>query len=107
MDQGHTNDSDHEAPLHARAADTAGDVAKASRVVAGVAVAGAAVAAPTGIGALGVALGLTSAPLIVTAAPILVTIAGVACTVSAAAHLYSKYWGRKKGKSSSSHGTSA
>lgn len=77
--------------LHKKVAETAGDVAKASRVVAGIAVGGAAVAAPTGLSAVGVALGLTTAPFIVTAAPVLMAVAGVACTVSAAAHLYSKF----------------
>lgn len=76
---------------HAKLAEVSGDIAKGTRVIAGVAAAGAAVAAPTGLTAVGVALGLTSAPLIVTAAPILIGIATAAATVSAAAHLYSKF----------------
>jgi hypothetical protein len=75
---------------HAQIADHADSLAKATRVAAGVAVVGAAVAAPTGLTAVGVAVGLVSAPFIVTAAPILVAVAGGALTISAAASLYSK-----------------
>jgi|JI6StandDraft_1071083.scaffolds.fasta_scaffold20695_2 hypothetical protein len=75
---------------HAKIADHADTIAKGTRVAAGVAVVGASVAAPTGVAAAGVWLGIVSAPLIVTAAPILVGIAGAALTVSAGASLYSK-----------------
>ena len=84
---------------HEQIADHADSVAKATRVAAGVAVAGAAVAAPTGIAAIGVAAGVLSAPLIVTAAPVLVAVAGGALTVSAAASLFSKSR-RKRAKNS-------
>lgn len=76
---------------HEKVAEAADTAAKATRVVAAVAVAGAAVAAPTGITAVGVSLGLVSAPFIVTAAPILLGVAGGAAAISAAASLYSKY----------------
>jgi hypothetical protein len=84
---------------HEQIADHADTVAKTARVAAGVAVAGAAVAAPTGLAAVGVAVGLVSAPLVVTAAPVLVAVAGGALTVSAAASLYSKARRRQKPKS--------
>lgn len=71
--------------------DVADSAAKASRIVAVTAVAGAWVAAPTGLSAVGVALGVVSAPAIVTVAPMLVAIAGGAAAVSAAASLYSKF----------------
>jgi hypothetical protein len=71
-------------------AEHADTTAKATRVAAAVAVAGATVAAPTGLGAVGVALGLVSAPAIVSLAPILVAVAGGAAAISAAASLYSK-----------------
>jgi len=69
--------------------------AKATRVVATVAAAGAAVAAPTGLTALGVSMGLVSAPVIVTAAPVLIGVASGAAALSAGAALYKKY--RKRG----------
>lgn len=75
---------------HAQISDQADTAAKASRVVAAVAVAGAAVAAPTGLSAVGVAIGVFSTPVIVSAAPVLVAVAGGAAAISAAASLYSK-----------------
>ena len=75
---------------HNTIAEHADTTAKATRVAAAVAVAGATVAAPTGLGAVGVALGLVSAPAIVTIAPILVAVAGGAAAISAVASLYSK-----------------
>jgi hypothetical protein len=86
---------------HEKIADHADSVAKATKVAAGVAVAGAVVAAPTGLTAFGVALGVLSAPVIVTAAPILASAAGIAVTVSAGASLYSKIR-RKQSKKESS-----
>ncbi len=80
---------------HEEIADHADTVAKATRVAAGVAVTGAAIAAPTGLTAVGVALGVVSAPIITTVAPILIVIAGSAITISAAASLYSKSRKRK------------
>lgn len=56
---------------HKEVADTMETVSMGLGITAGVSAAGAAIAAPNGIGAVGVALGLTSAPLIVTAAPVL------------------------------------
>lgn len=80
----------------AQLADLADTAAKGSRVVAGVAVVGAAIAAPTGLASVGVALGLVSAPFIVTAAPVIVAVAGGAATVSAAASLYVKARRRRR-----------
>ncbi len=81
---------------HREIADGADTVAKATKVAAGIAIAGAAVSAPTGLAAVGVALGMVSAPLVVTAAPFLASVAGVAITVSAGASLYSKFRSRKE-----------
>lgn len=75
---------------HEKIADHADSVAKGAKVAAGLTVAGALVAAPTGLTAVGVAVGLVSAPVIVTAAPIITSAAGVAITISAGASLYSK-----------------
>ena len=80
---------------HEKISDHADYAAKATRVAAGIAVAGAAVAAPTGLTAVGVAIGVVSAPAIVTAAPILVGVAGTAFTISAGASLYSKLRNKK------------
>jgi hypothetical protein len=51
-------------------------------ITSGAVAVGAALAAPTGLGAVGVALGVTSAPLIVTAAPIIGAAATAAGVVS-------------------------
>ncbi|BFT64677.1 hypothetical protein [Pseudomonas moorei] len=73
-----------------RVADHADTAAKAGRLVAAATVAGASVAAPTGLTAVGVTIGVVSAPAIVTAAPIIVSIAGGMMLFSAAASLYTK-----------------
>lgn len=75
--------------------DAAEDIAKASRVAAGLATAGAYVAAPKGLAALGAAIGLVSAPFVVKLAPLLVTVAFGATAISAAIHLYLKYRHKK------------
>lgn len=87
---------------HEEIADHADTVAKATRVAAAVAVTGAAIAAPTGLTAVGVALGVFSAPIITTVAPVLLVIAGGALTISAAASLYSKSRRRKSRKGAQS-----
>lgn len=60
-------------------------------ITAGVAAAGAALAAPTGISAAAVAVGLSSAPLIVAAAPVIAAAATTAGVVSGGAYFYSKW----------------
>jgi hypothetical protein len=82
------------ATTHEKLVDVADTAAKATRVVAVAATAGAFVAAPTGLTAVGVSLGLVSAPFIVTAAPILTGVASGAAAIYAAASLYSRF--RKK-----------
>lgn len=84
---------------HEQIADHADTLAKASKVAGTVAVAGAFVAAPTGLTAAGVALGLVSAPLIVSIAPAIAVVAGGAAALSAGASLYSK--ARRKRQSES------
>lgn len=71
--------------------DQLNTAAQATRVVATVAAAGAAVTAPTGLAAVGVSLGVVSAPVLVTAAPILLGVAAGAGALSAGAALYTKY----------------
>jgi hypothetical protein len=70
--------------------DHADTSAKASKLVAAVTLAGAAVAAPSGLTAVGVAVGIVSVPAIVTAAPAIITMAGGVMLFSAAASLYAK-----------------
>ena len=55
-------------------------VSMTAGILTGIASAGAALAAPSGLADIGVALGITCAPLIVTAAPVLATIATVSAS---------------------------
>ena len=82
---------------HEKVAEAADTAAKATRVIATAATFGALVAAPTGLSAIGVAVGVISAPAIDTAAPILVGVASCAAAFSAAASLYSRH--KRKGRS--------
>lgn len=79
---------------HKEVADRIETVSMGLGITAGVTAAGAAIAAPTGIGAVGVALGLTSAPLIVAAAPVIAAAATTAGVVSGGAYFYSKWRSR-------------
>lgn len=85
---------------HKELADKVETVSMGLGITSGIATAGALLAAPTGLGAVGVALGITSAPLIVTAAPIIGAAATVAGVVSGGAYFYSK-WKTKKMQDSS------
>lgn len=82
---------------HKKVADKVEIVSMGLGITAGVAAAGAAIAAPAGLGAIGVAIGVTSAPLIVTAAPIIGAAAAVTGVVSGGGYFYSK-WKSKKEK---------
>jgi len=64
-------------------------------LTSGIVAAGAHLVAPTGLSAVGVALGLVHAPLIVVAAPIVGAVATAVGAVSAGAYFYSK-WKTKK-----------
>lgn len=81
---------------HEKIATRAEDVSMTTGVIAGVATAGAALAAPTGLTAIGVFLGITSAPLIVTASPVLAIIATAAGTISGGTYFYSKWKNHRK-----------
>ncbi|MCK6404167.1 MAG: hypothetical protein L6Q74_20035 [Sphaerotilus natans subsp. sulfidivorans] len=76
---------------HKAVADKVEAVSMGLGITSGVAAAGAAIAAPTGLSAVGVALGISSAPLIVTAAPILGVAATAAGVISGGAYFYSKW----------------
>lgn len=72
------------------------EVEKATSAAAGLSVAvstltgtGAALAAPTGLSAIGVALGVTSTPIIMVAAPIVAAIAAGTVAVAGLARFYS------------------
>ena len=86
---------------HEKLANRAENVSMATGVAAGIAAAGAAIAAPTGLTAVGVWLGIVSPPLIVTAAPILATVATVSGTISGAAYFYAKWKQRQRGAAKS------
>ncbi|MFZ2725267.1 MAG: hypothetical protein WAX77_03345 [Methylococcaceae bacterium] len=81
--------------IHHKIAKRVEDVSMTAGIVAGVASAGAVLAAPTGLSALGVSLGIISAPLIVTAAPIIGIAATVAGTISGGAYFYAKWKDRQ------------
>lgn len=85
---------------HKKIADKVETVSMGLGITSGVVAAGAALAVPTGLSAVGVALGITSTPLIVTAAPIIAVVATATGVVSGGAYFYSK-WKSKKAKSDS------
>ena len=80
---------------HKEVADKIETVSMGISITSGVVAAGAALAAPTGLSAIGVALGITSVPLIVTAAPIIGAAATVTGVISGGAYFYSKWKSRK------------
>lgn len=80
---------------HQRIAARMESVSMATGVIAGLAAAGATLAAPSGLSAVGVWLGISSAPLIVTAAPILGTVATVTGTISGVTFFYAKWKTRR------------
>ncbi|WP_240931521.1 hypothetical protein [Azotobacter chroococcum] len=83
---------------HKDVADRIDTVSMGLGITSGVVSAGAVLAAPTGLSAIGVALGLTSAPLIVTAAPIVGAAAAVTGALSGGAYFYSKWKSAKEAK---------
>lgn len=80
---------------HKEVSDRVEAVSMGVGITSGVVAAGASMAAPTGLSAIGVALGITSAPLIVTAAPIVAAVATATGVVSGAVYFYSKWRSRK------------
>jgi O6-methylguanine-DNA--protein-cysteine methyltransferase len=82
---------------HKEVADKIETVSMGISITSGVVAAGAALAAPTGFSAIGVALGITSVPLIVTVAPVIGAAATVTGVISGGAYFYSK-WKSKKAK---------
>ncbi|GLK62075.1 MULTISPECIES: hypothetical protein [Azotobacter] len=81
---------------HKEVADRIDTVSMGLGITSGVVSAGAVLAAPTGLSALSVALGLSSAPLIVTAAPIVGAAAAVTGALSGGAYFYSKWKAAKE-----------
>ncbi len=67
------------------------DVAMTTSLVSAALGVGATVVAPTGLTALGIALGLTSAPFIVTVAPIVAVAATVTGVVSGGVYFYARW----------------
>lgn len=89
---------------HKEIADKIETVSMGLGITSGVVAAGAALVAPTGLSALGVAIGITSAPLIVTVAPVIGVIATATGVISGGAYFYSK-WKTKRAKRGSENGT--
>ena len=85
---------------HKEVADKVETVSMGLGITSGVVAAGAVLAAPAGLSAVGVALGITSAPLIVAAAPVIGVAATVTGVISGGAYFYSK-WKSKKAKEDS------
>jgi len=83
---------------HKDVADRIDTVSMGLGITSGVVSAGAVLVAPSGLSAIGVALGLTSAPLIVTAAPIVGAAAAVTGALSGGAYFYSKWKSSKAAK---------
>lgn len=81
--------------VHDKIAKRTEDVSMATTITFAAVSVGATLAAPTGLSAIGVALGITSAPLIVTAAPIMGAVATVAGVVSGGAYFYAKWKNRQ------------
>ncbi len=81
---------------HKQVAEQVENVSMGLGIASGVVAAGAALAAPTGLSAVGVALGLTSAPLIVTAAPVLGAVATAVGVASGGTYFYSKWQSGKE-----------
>ena len=82
---------------HKEVADKVETVSMGLGITCGVVAAGAALAAPAGLSAVGVALGIAGAPLIVAAAPVIGVVATVTGAISGGAYFYSK-WKSKKAK---------
>jgi hypothetical protein len=80
---------------HKKVADKIETLSMGLGITSGLVAAGATLAAPTGLSAIGVALGITSAPLIVTAAPLVGAAATVTGVISGGAYFYSKWKSRK------------
>ncbi len=77
--------------VHEKIARRVEDISMTTGIVSAAAGVGASLVAPTGLSAIGVALGLTSAPFIVTAAPIIGVAATVVGAVSGGAYFYAKW----------------
>ena len=80
---------------HKRVADRIETVSMGLGITSGIVAAGATLAAPTGLSAIGVALGIISEPLVVTAAPIIGAAATATGVISGGAYFYSKWKSRK------------
>lgn len=83
-------------PRHKIIADRVENVSMGLGLTSGVVAAGASLAAPTGLSAIGVALGITSAPLIVATAPVIATVATAVGAISGGTYFYSKWKSRRE-----------
>lgn len=85
------------APPHKILADRVENVSMGLGITSGVVAAGASMAAPTGLSAIAIALGISSTPLIVAAAPVIASVATAVGAISGGTYFYSKWKsGREK-----------
>lgn len=89
---------------HKVVADRVESISMGLGITSGVVAAGAGLAAPGGVSAVAIALGLSSTPLIITAAPIVASVATAAGVLSGGTYFYSK-WKSRKGKQASDSAT--
>lgn len=89
---------------HKEIADSIETVSMGLGITAGVTAAGAAIAAPAGLSAVGVALGVMGTPLTVAAAPVAAAAATTVGVVSGGAYFYSK-WRSKRADDADSKST--
>lgn len=81
---------------HKEVADKVETVSMGLGITSGIVVAGASLAAPTGLSAAAVAIGITSAPMIVAAAPIITAAATTTGVISGGFYFYSKWKSRRE-----------
>jgi hypothetical protein len=92
--------AENNAQTHDKIAKRAEDISMMAGFVSAAVSVGATIAAPTGLSAIAVAIGITSAPLIVTSAPIVGAAAMVAGVVSSGTYFYAKWKNRHNSASS-------
>lgn len=83
---------------HEKIAKRAEDISMTATVVSAVVGVGANFFEPTGLSAIGVAIGIFDEPLIVTAAPMVSNVATVTGVISSCAYFYSKWKNKRESR---------
>lgn len=81
---------------HKEVSDKVETVSMGLGITSGIVAAGASLAAPTGLSAAAVAIGITSAPIIVAAAPLITAAATTTGVISGGFYFYSKWKSRRE-----------